>query len=48
MKYLITDELSMVSSALLKDIYLRLWEAFMMISKKASVGLSVMTVANFP
>ena len=46
MKFLIIDELSMVSSDLSTDIDSRLGEIFMMIPEKAFAGLSVMTVAD--
>ena len=47
MKFLITDEVSMVSSDLWTDIDSRLREIFMIISEEAFAGLSVMTVADF-
>ena len=43
-KFLIIDELSMVSSDLWTDVDSRLGEIFMMICEKAFSGLSVMTV----
>ena len=46
-KFLIIDELSMVSSNLWIDINSRLEEIFMMIPEKAFTGLSVMTVGHF-
>ena len=46
-KFLIIDELSMVSSDLWTDIDSRLEEIFMMIPEKAFAGLSVMIVAEF-
>ena len=45
-KFLITDELSMVLSDLWTDIDERLGEIFAMIPKKAFAGLSVMTVLD--
>ena len=45
-KFLIIDELSMVSSDLWTDIDWRLREIFVMIPKKKFAGLSVMTVAD--
>ena len=45
-KFLITDELSMVSSDLWTDIDSRLGEIFMTICEKAFAGLSVTTVAD--
>ena len=45
-KFLIIDELSMVSSDLWTDIDSTLGEIFVMIPKKAFAGLSVMTVAD--
>ena len=47
MKFLIIDELSMVSSDLWIDINSRLEEIFIMIPEKAFAGLSVMTVGDF-
>ena len=46
MKFLITDELSMVSSDLWVDINSRLQE-IIMITEKTFAGLSVMTVGDF-
>ena len=46
MKFLIIDELSMVSSDLCVDINSRLQEIFMII-EKAFAGLSFMTVGDF-
>ena len=46
MKFLITDDLSVVSSDLWTDIDSRLGEVFM-IPKKSFAGPSVMTVADF-
>ena len=46
-KFLIIDELSMVSSNLWIDINSRLKEIFVMIPEKAFCGLSVTTVATF-
>ena len=46
MKFLINDELSMVSSNLGTDIDSRLGEIFMMIPEKLSSSLTVMTVAD--
>ena len=46
MKFLIIDELSMVSSDLWTDNDSRLGEIFEMIPKKAFAGLSVMTVTD--
>ena len=46
-KFLIIDELSMVSSDLWVDINSRLQEIFMVIIEKAFAGLSVMTVGDF-
>ena len=45
-KFLIINELSMVSSDLWEDIDSRLGELFMMISEKVFADLSVMTVAG--
>ena len=45
-KFLIRDELSMVSSDLWTDIDSRLEEIFMMIPEKAFGGLSAVTVAD--
>ena len=46
MKFLINDELSMVSSNLGTDIDSRLGEIFMMIPEKFFSSLTVMTVAD--
>ena len=46
-KFLIIDELSMVSSNLWIDINSRLEEIFVIIPEKAFAGLSVMTVGDF-
>ena len=46
MKFLLTDELSMISSDLWTHIDSILGEIFMMIPKKAFPGLSVVTVAE--
>ena len=45
-KFLIIDELSMVSSDLWTDIDSRLGEIFMTIREKAFAALSVMTMAD--
>ena len=46
-KFLIIDELSMVSSDLWVDIDSRLQEIFMIIIEKTFAGLSVMTIGDF-
>ena len=46
MKFLLIDELSMVSSNLWTDIDSILGEIFMMIPKKSFLGVSVITVAD--
>ena len=46
MTFLIIDELSMISRDLCAGTNSRLRKIFMMISEKAFVGLSVMTVVN--
>ena len=46
MTFLIIDELSMISRDLWAGTNSRLSKIFMMISEKAFVGLSVMTVVN--
>ena len=47
MKFLIINELTMVSSDLWVDINSMLQEIFMMIIEKAFAGSSVMTVGDF-
>ena len=46
MKFLIIDELSVVSSNLWTDTDSRLGEIFMMFPEKAFAGLSLLTVAD--
>ena len=47
MKFLVTHELSMVSSYLWTDIESKLGEIYMMIPEKSFAALSVMTVDDF-